>query len=932
MSRKESRRATWRLSALLAAALLVAACGETTEESATDLVQRAEQHLVAKEYRAAIIEAKNALLKDAEAANARLVLARAYAALGDYGSAENEFLRAQRAGAPPAAYVADLGETLLAVAAYPRVLNLIIDEPAAPGRVRADVLAVRGLAYLGQGNGQKARESFNEALDLIPTHVRARVGQARLDSFSGIDVRPVAEKLVAEHGDNPDALRLQGDLAFQTADFPTAVEAYGRLAALRPENPFFRMPQAYAQIAVGQTDAAIENVEWVLERAANHPGALYLRALAAHQMEDYATAEAFSTQTLSVLPDHLPSQLIAGSAGYALGHLEQAARYLEGYLTHVPEHEQARKLHAATLLRLRKGDAAFEALEPFVDQPVGDPQTLALLGQAAVGRGDFGAGRAFLRDAVAAKPDHAATRAQLGIIEIGLGNYEAGIEELEKAADLDPSFDPALFVLFGSYMRAEDYDKALDVAGRYAESHPDKSTGQTLAGIVHAAREDVDAAREAFEEALRIQPGAPDASINLAVLAVRADDTEKARQILMSAHEANPRNVQIMIRLAQIEGRSTNWRDARLWLERAVEADPNQAPPRVMLARLHLAAGDPLNALAVTQDYLAIRPDDVDVLRIVGQAQMVADQPSRAEATFRRLVDVQPDSAENFLLLAGAYEAQRDWQRQHDAISRALAIDPDSFDALVTLTRNYGHREDLDKFRETLETLRERAPDNPIVWELTGNLAVAEDRFDDAVADYRKAMDQSPEPNRGVALKLAMAQWQSGDRKASVATTADWLTRFPDDHLSRLEMANRFMSMDRMPEAEVEFARLVEALPDSWVARNNLAWVQLQRGELATAREHAERAATLSQGNPSVLDTLGLVLLAQDRVDRAIVTLRKALDGLPESGDVKVHLAQALAAGGQSDEARALLAEALAGESALSDRDAAERLLAELGG
>src|SRR3546814_20864883 len=98
-----------------------------------------------------------------------------------------------------------------------------------------------------------------------------------------------------------------------------------------------------------------------------------------------------------------------------------------------------------------------------------------------------------------------------------------------------------------------------------------------------------------------------------------------------------------------------------------------------------------------------------------------------------------------------------------------------------------------------------------------------------------------------------------------------------------------------------------EDQPDSWIARNDLAWMLYEKGDYAAARPHAERANELAANNPAVMDTLGVILLELGETTKATALLRRASESIPDNPEIGVHLARAYALGDRKDEARTLL-------------------------
>jgi putative PEP-CTERM system TPR-repeat lipoprotein len=324
---------------------------------------------------------------------------------------------------------------------------------------------------------------------------------------------------------------------------------------MEPQNPYYELELAWAQVAADMNDEAIVHLESLLKRAPQQPDANYLRALAAYKKKDFETAKAASDKALAVASRHLPSMLINGASAFALKEYELAADRLKVYLAQQPGNDGARRLYGMTLIRLGANQEAREVLEPLAEKDVDDAELLAAIATSAVASGDLRAGAKYFEQVAALQPDNAGVRAQIGAIKVSLGEEEQGLEDLERAIEADPKLDRAQEQLILTYLKRKEFDEAIAAAERLQEASPDNPAGPTLIGIAHVGKGDASAAKAAFRRALEILPGAPDASGNLAALEVLEGNTEEAVAILHEALEKNPDHLRTLLRVARLEYR-----------------------------------------------------------------------------------------------------------------------------------------------------------------------------------------------------------------------------------------------------------------------------------------------------------------------------------------------------------------------------------------
>ena len=121
--------------------------------------------------------------------------------------------------------------------------------------------------------------------------------------------------------------------------------------------------------------------------------------------------------------------------------------------------------------------------------------------------------------------------------------------------------------------------------------------------------------------------------------------------------------------------------------------------------------------------------------------------------------------------------------------------------------------------------------------------------------------------------------------------------------------------------AIARYRTILESSPDEVVALNNLAYaLAVRKGVLGEALSLAERAYGLAPKSGAVLDTLGWIRYMGGDAKGGLGLLVEAVRMSPDIGELRLHLAQALAATGDSAAARVELAKALELDPTLKSR------------
>jgi tetratricopeptide (TPR) repeat protein len=217
-------------------------------------------------------------------------------------------------------------------------------------------------------------------------------------------------------------------------------------------------------------------------------------------------------------------------------------------------------------------------------------------------------------------------------------------------------------------------------------------------------------------------------------------------------------------------------------------------------------------------------------------------------------------------------------------------------DFLQLMKDYYNGVNTLDYF---VSKMKEDGDDVELVFTVASKYVDRADR-ENAMPLLDKVMELDPENERGYAERALMqkadAERKAGDLDQAIADARAFIERYPQSENAKnmlYDLAYYQEKAGRLDGALATHKELIERYPDDTGAMNSLAWFCAKKGvglELAT--EVAERAATLSGGDPGILDTLAEVYYARGMYDEAIDTINSAIAKEPEDGYLKGQLAK----------------------------------------
>ena len=916
------------LALVFASSISLSACNRNSRLTSEEHIQQAKDYESKGALRSAVIELKNAVGKNPQNPQARLLLGKIYVEIGDGAAAENELERALKLGIAQASVAVPLANALLLQGRYKDALAKLTAVPGLSASGTVELQVAKAKAYIGLGDLQRAEEEFLGASKVLPDSPIAWGGQALLAYYKQQwdEANRWNEKVLANDPRSVKAWALKGDIALARGDFKAAETAYGNAVKIRPDNAIYRVGLAIAEISSGKYNEAKIELERVLKSFPGDPTSTYYRAVVAYQLKDYETAAVYTEKVLSdATREDLRARLLAAAANYALGHMEAAYKHIQIFLAKAPSYDSARKLQAAIQLRMGQVSEAAKSVKEINTVSENDAKLLNAVGLAAIQQGKLDIGFELLQRNVDAHPKDALARGRLGVARAVAGDYQAGIQDLEQALRMNPNLDAAQAILALNYLRAGDSDKAIQAARVMQEKQPNNPDGYTLAGLAHALKKEYPAAKAAFDKALSIEPSNPNASANLATIALQERNTDQARQLLENVLKKHPDHVQTMLKLADIDLLAGRADLAEKRLKEALAKYPAAVALRLSLAKLYLTQRKPIKVLELTEKIPSEQLNAPGILEVQGIAQLQTGHPNLAINSLEQAVKLAPSSPDSHLQLGLAYEQLNNTARANQEMQIVEKLAPGFAPAKFAQARLLANGGKLEAAQILLKQLTVIYPNDPSLMELKGDLALVQNRPQEAATFYKAALTK--QETNFLVVRLAASQLRAGDREAGLATLYAWLKRYPDDVYSRGALADALLAAGRTREAKEEFTKIVKLVPNNVAVLNNLAWASLQLGATDEALSYAMRAYKQAPLQPQVLDTYAMILLRKGTVAEAVDKLEKATKGASEDIGISLHFAQALNAAGQNGKARQVLKDLLAKKPSPPQKKHAQDLL-----
>lgn len=423
-------------------------------------------------------------------------------------------------------------------------------EPNTAARMHAAL----GGAYLDRGRVADALREFNAANQLDP---------------SGADMHTVEGLVYREFGNDRDAATVR----FQTAarlDPRNPVRWYVLARHLlqigKPDEArgaFQTLQTSWEDRAVGKGRTAVEapfiQLNLVLERSRVEPffppvvyaGGFSLLRRGEFEKAIAAFRDAASRDPLAARPVERMEAMGQAATAFGDGSVETAIRHLEVAIELEPDRAEAHRILGRAYLAADRLDEAARALGTAVRLSPGDERTHLTFADALIQMRRYPEAEQALRQTIEAFPGSGRAHYALGRLHQRQGHYEEALAELGATVTFHP-----LIGLNGIY--------------------------QTI-GAINAARQNFDAAVDAYEKRVGVHPNDADAHQDLGDTYSRLGRHDEALAEFAVVSTLATGRTDAFAAMAQVHLKDGRYEDAALAARRALALDGAYAPARYAL-------------------------------------------------------------------------------------------------------------------------------------------------------------------------------------------------------------------------------------------------------------------------------------------------------------------------------------------------------------
>ncbi|MES1936595.1 XrtA/PEP-CTERM system TPR-repeat protein PrsT [Salinisphaera hydrothermalis] len=512
-------------------------------------------------------------------------------------------------------------------------------------------------------------------------------------------------------------------------------------------------------------------------------------------------------------------------------------------------------------------------------------------------------------------PDNGAAWALLGHTSLAERQYDDAIHQFNKAKTNGQPAAALALPLGRALVASGKYQQALDALNEPESKSPDhvRALVASLRGDAELGLGDRDKAAKAYDDALSIEPGLPDALQGKARLALLRGDLAGAQAALSKAVSAHPDDVGSLVLLGQVDYRSNRCENAVKRLNHAMKVGAQsmtasqQQSGWALLADCELRTGDPDAAQKNINSLLAANQNNPFGNYLQALMDIRQGDYQNAANHVQAALNVDPNNVRSMTLMAWIRIAQGRPDAAQPFLTRVLARSPDDMAALRLQAGLWMAQNQDDQARDLLENAYQRHPDQPGLHQALSDVLKQ-------LKQKQSGGDQAGAGLNTVSVQLDLAR--SLARMGSEAAAQTVLSKIkPSTAAEQSEVAAArvqiALAAGHGEQALQQAKALAEQAPQDANAQKLLAQSYVAAGDIAKAADVLAKAHAANPDDASIIRAQARVAVSQGRYADAIADLKPLHEAHPDDTSLTLALAGLYTKAGQADRGIDLLQSAV---------------------
>lgn len=522
-------------------------------------------------------------------------------------------------------------------------------------------------------------------------------------------LEPVLDKIAKDS----NMLALAGQVYLQNGDVEKSGEYFAKAAALDPQNVGKKTSLALVNLATGDSDVALRDLE---EVAAVDPGnQADLALIATHlQRRDFDKALKAIAALEKKQPDNPLIHNLRGSAQLGKKDVGGARKSFEKALSLDPLYFPATANLANLDMYEKKPEEARKRFETLlVKDPKNVQALLALAQMSARAGGSTEEVASLIKRAVVADPTAPAPRLALIGLYLGKKDVKSALSAAQEAVAAMPDRAEILDAAGRTQQAAGDYNQALATYGKMVALQPENPLPYLRMAEVEVSAENKPAALESLHKALKIKPDSLEAQRGIMMLEINAGRFPEALAVAREVQKQRPKEIIGYVFEGDAYVAKKSWSEAEAAYRAGLKAVPGASELAIKVYAVLTAGGNAGAADKFGDSWLKANPKDGRFRLYMAEVATARKDYAGAAKDYRILLEVEPNTPallNNLAWVAGQMKDPKALEYAEKA-NKLAPNQPALMDTLAVLLIDKGDKDNRARGLELLKKALEIAPE-----------------------------------------------------------------------------------------------------------------------------------------------------------------------------------------------------------------------------
>jgi len=402
--------------------------------------------------------------------------------------------------------------------------------------------------------------------------------------------------------------------------------------------------------------------------------------------------------------------------------ISEAERLARDVLQKDPNHIEGHILMATVLFAQDKREESLAELKRALEIDPRRVESILSLARYYMNTKEVAKAEETFRQAISVNENSALAHSEYAKFLVQSGRNDQAEAEFRRAVEVEPTNHDARFVLASYYLVNKQLDKAEEAYKALADLDKDKPDGRAVLADFYSSIGRHDDAINIYRDIVAKASDYTRGRYRLSEIMLQRGDVKGATEQVEEVLKKNARDMQALLLRSRIRLQANDPKAAIEDLKEVLKQEPNSRPGLYFMADAHFRSGKVEQARAFAADLVKFYPDYLPAQLMQAQINLAAKDPVATVAQANALMETLSKSAP---------DADMSPEMLMELRARTLTI---RGTAELQLAGK------IKQAREDLTAARDIAPNAPSSYNNLANVALVENKMDEAAALYERAL------------------------------------------------------------------------------------------------------------------------------------------------------------------------------------------------